>query len=253
MAKLLLNANGKVLMKDDKVYKAPEGEDNVEKLLNNTLTSYRNEELETIEKDYAFSNCTNLESIDLPNLTKINKSYCFNNCTNLKNVNLPNLTKTGNYAFYKCTSLKSIDLPNLTEIGETSFGNSVLIEVSFPKATYHSYYPFINCKSLKTIRLPLLSTGTNGLCEGCTALELAYLDKVKTIYHNYFYNCSSLTDIYLGNEGVVNLNAISAFTGTTAGVKIHVRSAYADQYATATNWSSLIESNQVVIVGDYND
>ena len=57
--------------------------------------------------DYAFYNCSNLTSINLPAATSIG-IYVFGACSNLTSINLPAATSIGNYAFRACSNLKEI-------------------------------------------------------------------------------------------------------------------------------------------------
>jgi hypothetical protein len=66
---------------------------------------------------YAFSECTNLTSVDLPNVTLI-KDYAFNKCSNLANVSIPSLVTMNQRAFYFCTKIAKLDLPNLTSMAQ---------------------------------------------------------------------------------------------------------------------------------------
>ena len=71
----------------------------------------------------AFSGCTSLQSIVIPNsVTKIG-SFTFSGCTSLQSIEIPNsVTEIGAHAFRNCTSLQSIDIPNsVTEIESHAF------------------------------------------------------------------------------------------------------------------------------------
>ena len=59
----------------------------------------------------AFSGCTSLQSIVIPNsVTKIG-SFTFSGCTSLQSIEIPNsVTEIGAHAFRNCTSLQSIDI-----------------------------------------------------------------------------------------------------------------------------------------------
>lgn len=87
----------------------------------------------------------------------------------------------------------------------------------------------------------------------CNALSTLTFKKADTIGVEAFIQCSELIDIYFGYNGVVSLANVSAFDAGASNTKIHVRSQYADQYATAENWSALISSGRITIVGDYSD
>ncbi len=53
--------------------------------------------------DYAFYNCSCLNSVVIPNTVTSIGNYAFYNCSNLNSVVIPNtVTELGNYAFYSC-------------------------------------------------------------------------------------------------------------------------------------------------------
>lgn len=57
----------------------------------------------------AFSYCTSLTSIILPDSVTTIGNYAFNYCTSLESITIPDsVTTIGNYAFYDCASLESI-------------------------------------------------------------------------------------------------------------------------------------------------
>ncbi len=98
----------------------------------------------TVIDEFAFNNCQNLSSIQLPpTITKINeRAFCFNRY--LANINFPEgLVEIGSNAFYSCSSkLKEIDLPStLTNIKTMAF---------------------YNCQSLRTITARMTTLPTMG-------------------------------------------------------------------------------------------
>jgi hypothetical protein len=52
-------------------------------------------------------------------------SFAFSSCTSLPSITIPNaVTSIGSYAFYGCTSLSSITIPNgVTSIGSSAFNS----------------------------------------------------------------------------------------------------------------------------------
>ena len=50
-------------------------------------------------------------------------SYAFSSCSSLTSIDLPNVTTIGSYAFYGCSSLTSINLPKVTTVKSSAFGN----------------------------------------------------------------------------------------------------------------------------------
>ena len=83
----------------------------------------------------AFMNCKKLESVKIPSgVTQIGAA-AFAGCSALKSVNIPDsVTKIGNEAFSRCTSLKNVKIGNgVKEIGQ---------------------YAFDVCRSLKSVIIP---------------------------------------------------------------------------------------------------
>lgn len=184
--------------------------------------------------------CSSLTSITFEednNLKYIN-NHAFNGCTNLTSITIPdsvNDLAIGSYAFNGCTNLEEINLPNNT--------------ISIKNGCFDGA-----CK-LTSITIPeKVSEILDFTFNNCTALQVIVLKNVSIIYDcDTFNNCNALTDIYFGYNGVVNINSIRSLDSISNVVTIHVRSEYADQYATATNWSYLIDTGKITIVGDYND
>ena len=70
--------------------------------------------------DNAFSYCSGLTSVTIPNSVTTIGSSAFAGCTGLTSVTIPNsITSIGNYTFSNCSSLASIEIPNsVTSIGD---------------------------------------------------------------------------------------------------------------------------------------
>ena len=91
---------------------------NIQKVvINNGVTNIGN---------YAFSECTKLNSIIIPNSVTYIGDRAFNGCSSLTSVNIPNsVTSIGGYAFNGCSSLTSITIPNsVTSIGLNAFNHT---------------------------------------------------------------------------------------------------------------------------------
>ena len=97
----------------------------------------------------AFSDCTSLTSITIPdNVTEIGAG-AFSRCTSLTSINIPDsVTQIGEYAFYYCSSLASITIPDSrTKIGVCAFrGCTSLTSVTIPDSvTWIGYGAFRDC------------------------------------------------------------------------------------------------------------
>ena len=73
-------------------------------------------------KDRAFSGCSTLTRIEIPNSVTSIGVYAFSGCSSLTSIEIPNsVTSIGKYAFYRCSSLTRVKLLNLAEIGDRAF------------------------------------------------------------------------------------------------------------------------------------
>ena len=172
---------------------------------------------------YAFSGCSSLTSITIPESVTSIKNRAFENCSSLNRVNISNLsvwykisfelygnplcnganlyvndelvtdivipsdiTSVNQHLFYGCTSIRSVVIPE----GVVSIG----------------YCAFLNCSSLTSITIPegVTSIG-NSAFYGCSSLtSITIPDGVTSIGNYAFYNCSSLTSITIP-EGVISI------------------------------------------------
>ena len=87
-----------------------------------------------IISSYAFSRCTNLQSVKFPAATVV-EEYAFSYCTNLAIIDLPRVTTISNNTFEGCINLTSLTLRSLTNINSYAFkdtGNNPLsIELGY--------------------------------------------------------------------------------------------------------------------------
>ena len=69
--------------------------------------------------EWAFSGCSALTSVTIPNSVISIGDFAFWKCSNLTSITIPNsVISIGDYAFYCCSNLTSITIPNsVTKIG----------------------------------------------------------------------------------------------------------------------------------------
>ncbi len=119
-------------------------------------------------------------SVEIKQGTKTIVDEAFSYCTSLTNVVIPDsVVNIGNDAFNGCKSLSSVTIPvSVTSIGDGAFGYCTsLTSVTIPDGvTSIGYYAFEGCTSLTSITIP---------------------DRVTEIGHDAFYYCTSLTNIVI--------------------------------------------------------
>ena len=107
--------------------------------------------------DYAFSDCSSLQSVTIPNSVTSIGIGVFHQCSSLQSVTIPkSVTSIGNYAFWGCSNLQSVTIPNsVTSIGNHAFEScSSLQSVTIPNSvTSIGDYAFENCDNLQSVTI----------------------------------------------------------------------------------------------------
>ena len=161
----------------------------------------------------AFSSCSNLTSIRIPENVKSIGLSAFSNCTSLKSIQFPeNLEKIGSSVFYCCTSLKEVVIPNkVMKIGAGVFANCPALEsikVAEGNSTYDSRG---NCNAI-------IETSSNDLIVGCRNTIIP--ETVTQISSNACVNCTSLESISIPHS-ITSIGS-AAFNGCTALTSVSV-------------------------------
>ena len=149
--------------------------------------------------DGAFSSCTRLTEVTIPNSVTSIGDYAFSSCTGLTEVTIPNsVTSIGDYAFTSCTGLTTVTIGNsVTTIGDGAFES---------------------CRGLKTVSIgnSVTSIGSSAF-EDCTSLTTVTIgNSVTSIGSSAFEDCTGLTTVTIGNSvTTIGYRAFSSCTGLT--------------------------------------
>ena len=164
----------------------------------------------------AFSNCSKLTSVTIPNsVTSIVGDAAFQYCSSLTSITIPDgVTSIGDAAFQYCSSLTSITIPNSV----TSIGNDA----------------FWDCHSLTSITIPNSVTSIGGYAFwGCSLASITIPNSVTSIGYGAFYgNCPSIVSLIETPFQIDNVFNNNTFYNATLYVPIGT----IDKYKATAGW-----------------
>ncbi len=169
--------------------------------------------------EYAFSGCSGLTSVTIPEGVTSIGEWAFSGCIGLTSITISEgVTSIGKYAFYYCSGLTSITIPSsVTSIGD---------------------YAFDVCSGLTSVTIPSsvtsIGNGAFYYCSGLTSITIP--EGVTSIGDDAFSYCSRLTDVYCYAASVPTTGdrAFSAVGNAT----LHVPAASLNDYKSSPPWSN---------------
>lgn len=197
----------------------------------------------------AFSNCSGLESVYIPETVKSIRSNAFKGCSKLSSVSIEGegLETIGNQAFMECSSLTEITIPrSVTAINQNVFSGCIRLEnVTLPETiTYIGSGAFQDCGQLQSIVLPeqLMSIGENAF-NGCTGLTSVTLnDGLQRIDAYAFSGCNRLPEITIP-ENVTSIASYAFYHCTNLErvyIKGQIRSINSSTFADCPELSAIV-------------
>ena len=152
----------------------------------------------------AFSYCSKLTSVTIPDSVKLIGNSAFYSCSGLCSVPIPgSVTEIGGSAFEDCISLSSVTIPgSVTSVGNYAFSGCSSLEsiiVANDNKVYHSKN---NC---------IIETESKTLIAGCKNSIIPSDGSVMKIGDGAFQNCTGLTSVTIP-DGVTSIGE-SAFYG----------------------------------------
>lgn len=136
-----------------------------------SLTSVSFPEVNSV-KDYAFSECTSLTTVNMP-LLKSASARAFAN-TKLSNIDFPLLSSIGTYTFSYITAPCSVHLPSLATVPNSGFRDSKgITRVDLPIATKIDTLSFYFCNNLECLILRNNAVATLSNTNAFTGTKIA--------------------------------------------------------------------------------
>ncbi len=172
--------------------------------------------------EYAFSGCSKLTTLTLPDTVTSIGDYAFSGCSAVTSLNITtNVVSIGYGAFWNCSSLASLVIPEgITTIHPYTFnGCSGLQTINIPDSvTTIGELAFYNCSSLENITIPEGITNISDLafynCSTLTTITIP--NSVTRIGEHAFRNCAGLTSISVPNTvESIGSHAFSGCRGLT--------------------------------------
>ena len=194
--------------------------------------------------DGAFSSCTRLTEVTIPNSVTTIGSSAFYSCRDLQTVTIGNsVTTIGSWAFTSCTRLTEVTIPNsVTSIGDYAFSSCTRLKTVTigNSVTTIGDGAFRGCTGLTEVTIPnsVTSIGSSAF-NGCTQMESVTIgEKVESIGESAFAKCNSLTAV---TSKAVTPPQIWATTFDDYAMTLYVPAGCKPKYAETEYWRNFTD------------
>ena len=199
--------------------------------------------------EYAFSYCSALTSLTLPQTVTYIENHAFTNCSNLNSINLDYVSEYIGEGAFANTGITNINSLTAQEIKkEAFFGCESIKEFATTQLITIRQSAFLGCTGLEYLSIPNATLKGVEIFRNCTNLEYAEIGEVaasegpsvEEMSDGIFYECTNLSQVVIGGSNLCEAMFINCTALTTITMSNVVEiSPYAFQNCTSLDYIDL--------------